>query len=526
MYSDSNKLAQKAFLISAGILLAMVLIEYFIILYLNDGHFTFALDDPYIHLALAENVIKCHYGVNVNEFSAPSSSILWTFILAPFTIFKHSYYAPFILNIIFLMGALWGISKIVVPNFSEKDDCDKRKLIVYSLLVSSFIFSANMIGLIYGGMEHGLQVFLAVLTVLGIITHIETKSIPYWFQVAIILNPLVRYESLAISAAAIFYLFFVKERKISIILGFITVSVLSLFSLFLLSHGLEILPTSVIAKSLLVNSYSEGFVKILFKNLATALTSDRGIILSCSALIVLYQAFLSERKYEERIFAISMIIAVILHLFFGAYGWLYRYEIYVWISIVLTTLFFWKKNVLNVIQQRYMNNFIVIVSVTVFILSYPYIRLLGRIPLGANDIYMQQYQMHRFATEFYKKPVGVNDLGYVSYQNDNYILDLNGLASLEALKFRSLGAPCEWMNQLSEQMQVRFAMIYDSWFKERPRKWIKVAELDLGRSAVTVADRNVTFYALDRETAQEVYGYLEDFKESLPKDVKFRIFNQ
>ena len=37
-----------------------------------------------------------------------------------------------------------------------------------------------------------------------------------------------------------------------------------------------------------------------------------------------------------------------------------------------------------------------------------------------GNIYYQQQQMHRFAADYYKGNVAVNDLGWVAYKNDNY----------------------------------------------------------------------------------------------------------
>ena len=42
----------------------------------------YTLDDPYIHMALAENLARGHFGVNLGEVSNPSSSILWPWLLA------------------------------------------------------------------------------------------------------------------------------------------------------------------------------------------------------------------------------------------------------------------------------------------------------------------------------------------------------------------------------------------------------------------------------------------------------------
>ena len=46
-----------------------------------QGRFILALDDPYIHLSVAHNLIGGHYGINADEASSPSSSILWPWLL-------------------------------------------------------------------------------------------------------------------------------------------------------------------------------------------------------------------------------------------------------------------------------------------------------------------------------------------------------------------------------------------------------------------------------------------------------------
>src|SRR6478672_7980636 len=41
-----------------------------------------SIDDPYIHLAVAENILTGGYGINASEHSSPSSSIIYPFLLA------------------------------------------------------------------------------------------------------------------------------------------------------------------------------------------------------------------------------------------------------------------------------------------------------------------------------------------------------------------------------------------------------------------------------------------------------------
>jgi hypothetical protein len=43
----------------------------------TGGTFVYALDDPYIHLAMAEQLVQGHYGINASEPSSPSSSMIW-----------------------------------------------------------------------------------------------------------------------------------------------------------------------------------------------------------------------------------------------------------------------------------------------------------------------------------------------------------------------------------------------------------------------------------------------------------------
>ena len=55
---------RNALFISITFLFVFVFIELVYILVLNSWHFTYTLDDPYIHLALAEKLIHGHYGID------------------------------------------------------------------------------------------------------------------------------------------------------------------------------------------------------------------------------------------------------------------------------------------------------------------------------------------------------------------------------------------------------------------------------------------------------------------------------
>ena len=80
------------------------------ILLVAQAHLTcgvvYSLDDPYIHLALARQILHGHYGINPGEFAAPSSSILWPFLLAPFAFTRLVEFLPLVINLAALLVAV------------------------------------------------------------------------------------------------------------------------------------------------------------------------------------------------------------------------------------------------------------------------------------------------------------------------------------------------------------------------------------------------------------------------------------
>jgi hypothetical protein len=175
------------------------------------------------------------------------------------------------------------------------------------------------------------------------------------------------------------------------------------------------------------------------------------------------------------------------------------------------------------------NTFLRFSCVTAVALSFfcaPYILSTWRVPLAANNIYEQQYQMHRFVNDFYRAPVAVNDLGLVSYHNPDFVLDLGGLASQQARILRMSAASAEEYRALVADSGVHLVIIYDEWFPDQiPASWIKVASMELSRLRVSPAEAEVQFYATDSTTARQLHSELESFSKSLPPGVKLTIYS-
>jgi hypothetical protein len=65
---------------------------------LNNGDFVYALDDAYIHMNMADNLVNYgHWATNQIDFASASSSPLWVLVISVFYLVLESilYYLSF-----------------------------------------------------------------------------------------------------------------------------------------------------------------------------------------------------------------------------------------------------------------------------------------------------------------------------------------------------------------------------------------------------------------------------------------------
>jgi hypothetical protein len=159
-----------------------------------------------------------------------------------------------------------------------------------------------------------------------------------------------------------------------------------------------------------------------------------------------------------------------------------------------------------------------------FICSEIYVPTISLTPSASTTIYVQQYQMHRFATEFFPYPVALNDLGWMSYGNKAYILDLAGLASdtIRVIRQRGAWTP-EFIRDLALQKGIVYAMIYRSWMPSIPSEWCLVGVL---KTFSTVAgDYLVSIYLINPAYRQQMEAALDKWEKTLPIGARLYRFN-
>lgn len=273
------------FLVPLFTVIVLLTIETVAILVLNSGKFTFSLDDPYIHLNLADKIIKGHYGVNWSAYSSASSSIIWPFILALFSVFKGTDIVCLGLNMGFAIATLYLDWKILDRIFNTISKQKYPVLIMIVLLL--FILLSNLVGLVFMGMEHSLQLLLVTGIFYGVIRSFQEPKIHPLMPLVMVLAPLVRYENLAITVPLLIYFYCSNHKKLAVQIGFFTLFTVVGFSLFLDHLGLALLPNSVIVKmdSSRLNIFQKTYENIEF---------HRSLLLTIGGFIFLKLIFIRE----------------------------------------------------------------------------------------------------------------------------------------------------------------------------------------------------------------------------------------
>ncbi|WP_143030591.1 hypothetical protein [Ruegeria halocynthiae] len=478
----------------------------------------YTLDDPYIHLAVAEEILRGNFGVNPNEPASPSSSILYPVLLSALMAIGFGDMAPLLLNIIGACVTAW----IVAGVFWSTTVVPKSRLqVAFAIfLLPLLLLALNLIALPMVGMEHTLHVLASVCVVLAMYQLDRGQSPSALLLSCILWAPLLRFEGLAIALPALVALLIARRFGAFTVLTFALIAAFSAYVLIMQSFGLPALPSSVLVKSSISEAaYDRGSFEAISRLVYSTLDSlrnPRGVQIGLAlGLLIMSLSYQRPANGGHWLTVGVASTAIAGHIVMGQYGWFSRYEVYVLAISIVALLLVWGEALLSVRKR----SFFKFASIAVFlaVIAGPYAFTTLRTPHASENIFAQQYQMHRFATDYFPRPVAVNDLGYVSYENDVHVLDLWGLGSEVARKMNAGGErSADALIALTTEEGSVYAMIYGDWFAgDIPNTWCQMATLHTPQ--VTAALGEVDFYLIDSEYEPEFLQALQSFAESLPK---------
>ncbi len=512
----------------------------FNVLRTNEGNFTYPLDDTFIHMAIAKNFSN-HYvwGLTQYEFNSSSSSLLYTLLISLlYKLYSPNVVIPLILNVFFAI-----ILICVCYKYLKENNISPLKILI--VLLSIILFTPLPI-IVTEGMEHTLHILLSIVFaysashILG--SHASQAKRIYGYKGAVInlyltafLLPFTRYEGLFIVFIVCCLSLIQKRWKLSLSLGFLSLSSIVIYGFISVHNGSMWAPNSIILKGAAVNFSIKGIVLFVSKPLLVFYDAPWLFNLAISALLLYAIRYKFGKYFWERgqlMITISF-YALWLHLEFAGIGWVFRYESYLVALLILTiALFALKKNSMPRIINRvdsliYVGCIYMLIIILGFKVASRGLKSLNVALNAPKNIYEQQYQMGLFIKKYYQgKGIALNDVGAVCYlANDIKIVDITGLGSSEVAKaIRNDSINSYFMNRLIRKKEIQIAIIYEKFYNGYTSSWKKVAEWQIANNIVCGGDV-VTFYAIDSKENLTLEINLRTFEKKLPKTVVVRYFN-
>ena len=492
------------------------------------GRLIYTLDDPYIHMSVSESILAGGYGVNAGESCAPSSSIIFPFILAPAEWLGIGTWGPLVFNVGFMLVAVCLISELLCGDSREP------KHAVFGL--GEFIFRAslglliclalNTWGLVMTGLEHPLHVLLTLVVLRGSFYVVKGQPVGVGLVIAIAALPLVRFEGAALALSAVLLLFCLGHKRGAWFSLTLLAAGAAGWAAFVSLHGLPLAPSSVQLKSAVVAGVAGGglaeTINATAYHLKVSFGTRQGAMLLTLLSIVtaLTTSVWSRDERGKAFFGAMVILAGAAHVCFGQYGWHDRYEVYA-MALCLAGIILLARD-LGLERGAYIG-----FAGLLVVISAPYARSTFRTHLSAQNIYQQQFQMHRFVVEYWKQPVAVNDLGWVSYHNHSYVMDLYGLGSEPVRKLRvARRFDAASTTSLLSENKIELAMVYDEVIPARdlPASWKNVATLET--TAESSASPRVRFYLSESADREKAFAMLSQFALTLPPGATLKLSNQ
>lgn len=464
--------------------------------------FEYPLDDVYIHLAIAEQIAGGGYGVNPGENASAASSPLYPFLLTPYAGTALHRWMPLAWNLAGLVIAAALFAQAMAWAGLARSGVILAALAPFALAIYVTAFT---------GMENVLHVAANMLIVLGLWRFVETGSLWWGLFLGVVLASALRFEGLAMGMASGSVVLLLGRPIAGLALIAATVTPPLVFAGFLMAQGLDPVPSSVVAK--LGDVQGGGPLGRLMLN---ASAYGGRYLLGLSVVLMLLGLAVLRRNRRRAYFALAIGGSGLAHLAFGSVGWMDRYETYATVACVAAIALVLKG------FAPPTGTIGVALALAGGVATYaPY--ALSVYAWNPTAIAQQQGEMARFAKEFVKAPIAVNDIGYVAWRNPDYVLDLWGLASAEALQARRTATEPGWAGALAEDKGTTLAMVYDEWFEDAvPPDWMRLGVLQLAIPTAFLGGREVAFYATSPEYADELRAHISAWEKSLPPRATFQ----
>lgn len=497
----------------------------------NGGHLIYALDDPYIHMAMAKNLaLHGVWGATRYAFSSTSSSPLWTALLAlSYLIFGVNELAPFVLSL-----ASCVVCVCVLYALLRKYGLAGAPLFV---VLNAIVYTTPLPSLVFTGLEHILHTTLSLLLVERgadalCASHWSARRFAQVAGLAFLLT-LTRYEGLFLVGVLCAFLALRRRWGAAVVTAGAGLAPIVGLGLLSMAHGGYFLPNSVLLKGNVPSvSLWDALAAYTGAWYQQMLQAPHVLTLVLVALALFVREARARSLWEKPTLMLALfVLAALAHMQLARTGWFFRYEAYLMSLGLFAVAVAARECMLSAgrpAMDRERLPAYLGAALLILILAWPVLgRALGALritPRATTNIYEQQYQMGRFVREFYEgQSIALNDIGAVNYLADVRCLDIVGLASTEVARARLEGHyDAATIGTLAERQGVRIAIVYDHLLTKRiggvPQGWVRVGQWRI-RKNVVCEDDTVSFYAVAPAEREALVRHLKAFSARLPREV-------
>lgn len=498
----------------------------------NNGTAVFALDDPYIHLAMARNLAEHGvWGVTPDGFTATSSAPLYTLILAILFLITGptAFWSWF-------LAAAGGLAVAGLIGWRLAEWFPNRRIVIAGGLWAAVV--AGVPESMFTGLEHMLHA-VSMLVVAHLLSRYAgdqptSRRHNAYLLLALFVAGGLRYESLFAVPFVFGYLLWQGRRGLAVQATVAAVIPAVVMGIVQLVNGEMILPNSILVKGVAGHGGGLGYLQRFLLQIDSPYVS---VLLILAAAGLLWAVINRQRLRDDpRVAATGLFLTVVL--FQALFAQIERryvpYLMALGIWAVIPWIGEWTQAVRDRLRESNTTSGWRKAAVWAVVLClgvFPFadrIKELDRLPGLGHDIYLQQYQVARFfASEYAGQMVALNDIGTTAWAGENDILDLWGLANgdIARERFRNTYTPDD-IHETARRAGVSAVAVYPHWFANIggiPRDWPMVGILQLPPGVqVNAAGPQVMFYAPSATEAQILSRRLKAFAVTLPEDVIFQ----
>ncbi len=461
----------------------------------TGGRFVYALDDAYIHMAMAKNLAGHGvWGCTPFQFSAASSSPLWTALLgAVFFLTGVHDVTPLLLNLLLLALTL------AIADGVLRSRCAAPALRAATLVGLVLVFPMSAMALF--GMEHVLHLLLTIAFGAAAITALaDTAPRATSLGTSATLCGLAallaasRYEGLFLVAVVCLLCLACGQWRRGVAIGLAALSPVAVVGAASLAHGSLFLPNSLMLKA-------GGDAASTWTAILKPITGADAVFLQkhpallwlvVGGLALAAIEFGRTRRWRNLTvlmpLTVALIVALHVHFALSSEFWVYRYDAYL-LGFGLFAVGMMLAGPRESENRRpvWFRGVLPAMAVAGCVYGMADVRA-GLYPAqeiaSASLTYREHYEAARFVREWHAgETVLVNDLGAMAYFANARTLDIFGLCDIEPVRLRRAGAyTSEAVAAWTAPHAPTIAVVQLSWgwvTQHIPAVWQKVAEVDV-----------------------------------------------